>query len=78
MSGKQHINEIRNNEDPTPTYRYEKNEDNDVQNVFRSKHHRQSYKTFYNPTNNGDEEKNGFDENGLAVKPFIKLHSTPP
>ena len=78
MSFKQQINEVDNSKEPTPAYEQEQCENNNVQHTLRSKHNGKSYKAFNNPTNNGDEKKNRFEEKGLAVKPLIKLHSEPP
>jgi hypothetical protein len=78
MSFKQQVNEVDKTKNPTPAYDQEQYEHNNVYKLLRSKHNRQSYKAFYNPTNEGNEKKNSFHKCGLAVKPFIKLHSAPP
>lgn len=57
MSFDDHVDQIGKAEDPTPTNDEEQYEHNDVQRRFRTKHNRQSYKDFHDPTYEGDEEK---------------------
>ena len=52
------VNQIDDAEEPTPTNEQEQYEYNDVYKGFRTKHNGQSYEDFYNPTNEGKDEKN--------------------
>ena len=78
MSFEQQVYEIDDCKEPTPTDQQEYEENNDVFNTLRSQHNRQSYKAFYYPTNKRNEQKDCFNKGGLAVKPLIEIHKTPP
>ena len=75
MSFNEHINEICYAKEPTPTYEQEDQEHDDVFYALRSQHHGQSYQQFAYPVYAGDKKENCFDEGGLTIKPFIKLHN---
>jgi hypothetical protein len=78
MTFQQQVNKVDKTKNPAPAQYEEQNEYNNVYTALRSQHNGQSYKTFNNPTNEGDEKENSLNKGGLLVKPFIKLHNEPP
>ena len=78
MSCQKHIHKVDYAEDPAPADNDEENKYNDVHNAFRSEHNGQSHKQFTNPTNEGDEQKNGLQKRRLTIKPLIEFHDGKP